>query len=130
MLKLQLASAEQSLEGYESHVEVLKRENGALVELLLDQPWHKKCDIVPNYMPPFPSKDTRPTMQVRYNDGTEYPPFLRYSQGPKQGFFWDIYGDDMQTKALAILALSKAPAPANVGPITIKIALDAAKEQG
>lgn len=88
---------------------------------LLDQPWHEKCEIIPDYMPPYPQPDTRPTVQVRYNDGTQYPPFLRYSRGPKQGFFWDMYGEDMQSVALAILALSKAPTPRYVGPITFTI---------
>lgn len=35
--------------------------------------------------------------------------FLRYSCGPRQGFFWDIYGDDFQTPELALLAISQAP---------------------
>lgn len=96
---------------------------GKLAEYLLDEPWHKRCEIIPDYMPPFPNKDTRPTVQVRYNDGTEYPPFLRYSKGPKQGFFWDIYGEDMHSVELAILALSKAPAPVNVGPIVFNLPL-------
>lgn len=59
-------------------------------------------------------------MQVRYNDGTEYPPFLRYSCGPKQGFFWDIYGDDMHSVELAIIALSNAPYPRSVEPMVVK----------
>lgn len=94
-----------------------------LVEHLLDQQWHQRCEILPEYMPRFPSKDTRPTVQVRFNDGSEYPPFLRYSCGPKQGFFWDIYGDDMQSIELAVIALSQAPAPRNVGPITFTLPL-------
>ena len=94
-----------------------------LTEYLLDEPWHRRCEIIPDYMPKNPNKDTRPTVQVRYNDGTEYPPYLRYSKGPAQGFFWDIYGDDMMDVELAILALSRAPAPVNVGPITFRIPL-------
>ena len=94
--------------------------NGAtldrLVGLLLDQVWHAQCEIVPDYMPPFPSPDTRPTVVVRHNNGTEYPAFLRHSRGPRQGFFWDIYGDDMQSVELAILALSRAPYPCSVAP--------------
>jgi len=94
-----------------------------LAELLLDEDWHVRCEIIPNYMPKYPRDDTRPSVQVRYNDGSEYPPMLRYSRGPKQGFFWDIYGDDMQTVELAIVALSKAPTPRYVGPITFTIPL-------
>lgn len=88
-----------------------------LLELLLDQPWHQDCEIIPDYMPPHPSPDTKPEMRVRYKNGTEHPAFLRYSKGPKQGFFWDVYGDNMHTVELSILALSKAPAPIDVGPI-------------
>jgi hypothetical protein len=96
-----------------------------LLRLLLDQPWHKKCEIIPDYMPPYPQKDTRPTVQVRYAGfSTEHPAFLRYSCGPKQGFFWDSYGDDMQSVELAVLALAKAPAPVDVSPITYRIPLD------
>ena len=36
---------------------------------------------------------------------------LRYSKGPKQGFFWDIYGDDFHSYELALVGLSKAPMP-------------------
>lgn len=94
-----------------------------LLELLLDQPWHQDCEIVPEYMPPHPGPNTKPEMRVRYNNGTEYPAYLRYSKGPKQGFFWDVYGDDMYTVEISILALSKAPAPRDVGPIVISIPL-------
>ncbi len=94
-----------------------------LIKYLLNQPWHKKCEIIPDYMPPNPSEDTRPSVQIKYNDGSEYPPFLRYSHGPRQGYFWDIYGEDFHNVELAIIALSKAPAPIDVGPITFKIPL-------
>lgn len=94
-----------------------------LVTLLLDQPWHDRCEIIPDYMPPFPGKDTQPRMVVRFNDGTKYAPFLRFSHGPKQGFFWDAYGDDLQNVALAILAIHQAPAPVSVAPYEFKIAI-------
>jgi len=83
-----------------------------LIELLLDQRWHKECEIIPDYMPPYPNADTKPTVVVKYpnkHKGT----FLRYSCGPKQGFFWDTYGDNMMSVELAIIALSKAPIPLN-----------------
>lgn len=99
-----------------------------LTMLLLDQPWHANCEIIPDYMPPYPRPETRPTVQVRYNNGTQYAPFLRYSAGPKQGFFWDIYGDDMLTIELAIVALSIAPAPVDVGPITFTFPLNKTEE--
>lgn len=94
-----------------------------LISLLLEERWHEKCEIIPDYMPEHPREETQPTVQIRYNDGSKYPPMLRYSRGPKQGFFWDIYGEDMQTVELAILALSQAPTPRNVGPITFTIPL-------
>jgi hypothetical protein len=94
-----------------------------LISLLLEEPWHKDCEIIPDYMPKFPREDERPTVQVRYNDGSAYPPLLRYSRGPKQGFFWDLYGDDMQTVELAIFALAKAPTPRYGGPTVFSIPL-------
>lgn len=100
-----------------------------LTALLLEEKWHEKCEIIPNYMPKYPREDTRPTVQVRYNDDSEYAPMLRYSRGPKQGFFWDIYGEDMQTIELAIIALSKAPTPRYVGPITFTIHLPSLEDK-
>lgn len=96
-----------------------------LVGLLLDQPWHAQCEIVPDHMPKFPGPDTRPKVVVRHNNGTEYPAFLRHSCGPKQGFFWDVYGDDMQNIELAIIALSQAPYPRSVAPIVVKFPIAA-----
>ncbi|UIF90919.1 hypothetical protein [Cupriavidus sp. UYPR2.512] len=94
-----------------------------LAEMLLDQPWHAQCEIIPHYMPRYPSPETKPEVQIRFNNGKEHPPFLRYSKGPAQGFFWDIYGEDFQSIELAIVALSRAPAPRNVSPITFTIPL-------
>ena len=92
-----------------------------LVGLLLDQAWHSECEIIPDYMPPFPRDDTRPKVVIRHNNGTEYPAFLRHSKGPKQGFSWDIYGDDMHDVELAIVALSQAPYPRSVAPLVFKL---------
>jgi len=92
-----------------------------LLGYLLDQPWHNQCEIIPEYMPKFPHADTKPRVVVRYNNGTEYPAFLRYSCGPQQGYFWDSYGDEMQNIELAIIALSKAPFPRSVSPIQFSI---------
>lgn len=94
-----------------------------LINYLLDQTWQRKCEIIPDYMPPHPAKNTIPTVQIKFDDESEYPPFLRYSAGPRQGFFWDIYGDDFQEIELAIIAISKAPTPVNVGPIIFKMKL-------
>lgn len=98
-----------------------------LVGLLLNQPWHSQCEIVPDYMPPFPSPDTRPTVVVRHNNGTKHPAFLRYSCGPRQGFFWDVYGDDMHSVEVAILAISQAPYPRSVAPIVVSLYVEAAQ---
>jgi len=82
-----------------------------LIRNLLTQHWMHECRIIPDYMPPFPDKDTRPTCQVfyQYSDGTESG--LRYSKGPLQGYFWDVYGDDMLSPELALIAIAKAPPP-------------------
>ncbi len=77
-----------------------------LIALLLDQKWHESCEIIPDYMPPYPLPDTKPRVVVCCPKG-----FLRHSKGPAQGFFWDIYGDNMQSIELAIIALSRAPYP-------------------
>lgn len=95
-----------------------------LLGYMLDQPWHERCRVVPDYMPPNPRPGTRPTVIVVYDDGTEYPPNLRHSCGPKQGFFWDIYGDDMMNVELALLALMRAPAPRSVAPLRFTIPLE------
>lgn len=78
-----------------------------LVELLLDQHWHKGCEIIDGYMPPYPGPETWPSIVVRC---AAMGAFLRYSHGPLQCYFWDIYGDDMHSVELALLALSRAPA--------------------
>lgn len=110
-------------------MDINKLRTEQLVELLLDQPWHKHCDIITDYMPRFPRADTRPMVVVRCNNHEKYPAFLRHSCGPKQGFFWDTYGDDMQTAELALLALSKAPAPVSVAPYEFTIPLNTRKEE-
>ena len=90
--------------------------------------WHQKCEIILDYIPPFPDANRQPEVQVRYNNGTEYMPYLRYSKGPNQCFFWDVYGEPMQDLALAIIALSKAPAPVSVSPVTYHFELKGGKE--
>ena len=77
---------------------------------LLNQYWHRFAEIVPDYMPPYPTKDTKPAIVVRFN-GFNRPLFLRWSRGPLQGFFWDVYGDNFDNEELALIALSQAPCP-------------------
>lgn len=83
---------------------------GRLVETLLKgnsgPSWRREVEIIPAYMPPFPQPTTRPSVAIRHGKR-----FLRYSVGPRQGFFWDVYGDDFQTPELALLALCQAEAP-------------------
>ena len=74
-----------------------------LVEIILDQNWHKECEIIPNYMP---------IVVVKYPNSHE-DTFLRYSTGPLGGYFWDVYGDDLHSVEVAIIALSRAPIPLN-----------------
>jgi hypothetical protein len=68
--------------------------------------WGALAEVVPDYMPPHPQADTRPKCVVKCGLS-----FLRYSAGPRQGHFWDMYGDDYQTPALALMALLEAPIP-------------------
>lgn len=76
-------------------------------EALTPEPWQRECTILHDYRAPH-QKDDR-TRCVVY-----HPPsgrFLRHSAGPKTGTFWDVYGDDFLTESLALVELSKAPAP-------------------
>ncbi len=115
-----------------NHGDVSKLVVGAdllkLVEHLLSEPWHARCEIIPAYMPPFPQKETRPTVQIRFNSGSDYPPFLRYSRGPLQCYFWDVYGEDFHSIEVALVALSRAPAPRSVDPITFRIPMPKASK--
>jgi hypothetical protein len=94
-----------------------------LLNLLLDtriNPWLAECEIIPDYLPPYATEDIKPSVAIRYNGfETDHPPCLRYSKGPSQGFYWDLCGEDFLTIELAILALSKAPAPRGCCPIEV-----------
>jgi hypothetical protein len=89
-------------------------EIGKLVLLLLTQHWMHECEIITDYMPPYPRPETRPTCQVRCINESGTSLFLRYSNGPLQGYFWDMYGEDMHSPELALIALSNSPAPPGV----------------
>lgn len=90
-----------------------------LIGTIADQTWMRQCEIVPDYMPPFPTADTKPTCVVRWRDPrgskSDDPEhrytYLRYSQGPRQGTFWDIYGDDFHSPELALVMLSQSQPP-------------------
>jgi len=88
-----------------------------LIGYLLSEHWMHECKIIPDYMPPYPHKDTRPTCQVQYTYEDGSKTFLRYSNGPLQGYFWDVYGDDMHSPELALVAISQASPPTRVGVV-------------
>lgn len=68
--------------------------------------WRVYAEIIPNWFPKYPRKDTQPILVVRFRN--EY---LRHSLGPHQGFFWDMYPDDMITPGIAFKALIESPTP-------------------
>lgn len=73
--------------------------------------WVTRVEIIPEYMPQFPRPDTRPTCVAAYVHPDGRRSFLRYSKGPYQGYFWDVYGEDMLRPELALLAVMRAPVP-------------------
>lgn len=79
-----------------------------LIDYLLQEWWHPQCEIIEEYVAPYAHKDMQPRCVIRH---IPTGGFLRYSRGPKQGFFWDVYGEDFQSKELALIALSAAPCP-------------------
>ena len=88
-----------------------------LIPMLCNETWMLQCEIIPDYMPPFPREDTKPTCVVRWCDPRkpeverdDYR-YLRYSNGPLQGTFWDVYGDDFHTPELALVMLSRSQPP-------------------
>ena len=73
------------------------------------------CQIIPDYMPPYPGKNTKPTCVV-YHPPTES--FLRFFGTMKEiehsnndDFAWDVYGSDFKTIEIADRVLSFAPEP-------------------
>lgn len=81
----------------------------ALLQYLLDNQhgnlnkWLELVEIVhkPLYLPQC-------TVRCQTLSGNTY---LRYSQGPRQGYFWDVYGDDFKQPVLALMAVLQAPVP-------------------
>jgi hypothetical protein len=64
--------------------------------------WIRDCEIIKNDKNEFVVK----------HKSKEYPArYLRYSKGPHQHYFWDIYGENFLIPELALIALSKAPVP-------------------
>lgn len=98
---------------YRHRQDASKLDTQKLVNLLLTQVWQHHCEIIPDYMPPFPREDTQPTCVIKHGEQ-----FLRYSNGPLQGFFWDMYGDDFHSPELAIVALSQCQPPRGATCVT------------
>lgn len=78
-----------------------------------DDAWRSLAEIVPNYMPLYPGKDTQPSavvrVQVREPDAV-LGEFV-YLRAGRCSLFWDVYGDDFHTPENALLALLEAPIP-------------------
>lgn len=107
-----------------------KVDGPALARLLLTEKWQMDAEIVPNYVPPYGKPTSAPYCVARVRIHSTQPnteedsySYLRYSKGPVQGFFWDSYGDDLQSFEIAVIALSQAPAPFYCGPMVFKIPL-------
>ena len=85
-----------------------------LITKLLGYRWQHECEIIPDYMPPYPDDRTQPSCVVAYTNPKGDQSFLRYSGGPGTGTFWDIYGDDFHNPELALVALSLSAPPPRV----------------
>lgn len=103
----------------------------ALLDLLLDDAhgnvnsWLRLVEIVPNYMPPFPRTDDRPSIQVRCLVRPDEPipgvgivtsrySYLRHggiAGWQSGGYFWDAYGTKWLSVEYAFLAVLHAPVP-------------------
>lgn len=68
--------------------------------------WRKFAEIIPEYRRKYGKPEDPPLCAVRWGDS-----YLRYSKGPGQGHFWDLYPDDYLTPSLALLALLEAAPP-------------------
>jgi hypothetical protein len=104
---------ERLLEACDQQARMLKDYDRAAVDVdkllavFLDydaHPWRRDAEIIEKWLPEHPRPDTKPRCVVRWGNS-----FLRHSHGPLQHHFWDIGGDDYQTRVLALLALSQAP---------------------
>ena len=89
-----------------------------LIRTILPYRWQHECMIITDFLPKYPREDTKPLRVVvarstgkgHNEDGGDFS-CLRYSKGPRQGFFWDGYPDDLHSFELAVLALSQCPTP-------------------
>lgn len=88
---------------------------------LLGAGWRQRAEIIPTYVAPYSDKGERPSVKVRYRAfGSDHASYLRHSAGPRQGWFWDCYGDPVQSVGLALRALIEAYRPFGVSHETIR----------
>lgn len=87
--------------------------------------WLRLVEIVPDYMPPFPRADARPTIQVRCLVNPNEPApgpgvctgrysYLRgggHAGWLSGGYFWDCYGTEWHSVEHALVAVIHAPVP-------------------
>lgn len=77
-----------------------------VLKSLLNQGFGYKCSwrLDAEIIPDFVWGGKKFSCVIRYKDS-----FLRYSQGPHQGHFWDGYPADYLSPELALKALLEAP---------------------
>lgn len=78
--------------------------------------WFSEIEIIKDYLPPNPlqkgPREPKRTV-IRHVPSRS---FLRHSCGPRQGHFWDCYGDDYLDENLALLSVMQAPPPPRAAP--------------
>lgn len=90
-------------------LEAEKSSKQELVNVLFSQNWQHDC-VIGNLKWTHDGEDGGIKCAAAF-DGDGRRVYLRHSKGPLQGWSWDIYPDDLHTTALAVLAISQAPAP-------------------
>lgn len=90
-----------------------------LVNLMLRDHWMHECTFEPYRVREgigANSKliDVPNEWVVCYTYDNGETTYLRWSHGPLQGYFWDMYGDAFHSKEVALVAISMAPAPTRV----------------
>jgi len=90
-----------------------------LLKKMLNKDWISNCFLEFVY-PKAPtnaantSVSSNPTSRhlfIRYDTEKKGSAYLRYQNGPIQGYYWGSFGDDFQDIETATIALSQAPAP-------------------
>ena len=69
-----------------------------------------QISIIQNYTFPYPRVGDQPLAYVVCKRlPNKEPMYLRYSRGPEQGHFWDVYPDDYMNENLARKAIGLSP---------------------